>query len=144
MPKKQYQDIPTDYPICQHADCPRGARCLHQLVYQTLMERNTILRLINPGHCTKDGQCPHFRDSTPVTYARGFTGMQQHMFPEQYLTFMSILKSRFSHNPYYERRRGEIVLSPNEQKIVLNALRRAGVTEELKFDSYEENINWYD
>ena len=144
MPKKQYKDIPTDYPICQHTDCPRAAICLHQLAYQPLMERNEILQLINPGQCTKDDKCLHFRDSTPVTYARGFTGMQQRMFPDQYQTFMSILKRRFSHNPYYERRRGETALSPNEQKIVLNALRQAGVTEDIKFDSYEENVNWYD
>ncbi|MCC8171065.1 MAG: DUF6078 family protein [Parabacteroides sp.] len=144
MPKKHYKDIPPDYAVCQHSDCPRASVCLHQLVYQPLMERNETLRLINPRHCTKDDTCRHFRDAAPVTYARGFTGMQQHMFPGQYQTFMSILKRRFSHNPYYERRRGETALSPSEQKIVLDALRRAGVTEELKFDEYEENFNWYD
>ena len=47
-------------------------------------------------------------------------------------------------NPYFERRRGEFPLSPKEQRIVLNALRRVGVTEELRFDHYEESVNWYD
>ena len=46
--------------------------------------------------------------------------------------------------PYFERRRGEFPLSPKEQRIVLNALRRVGVTEELRFDHYEESVNWYD
>ena len=85
-----------------------------------------------------------FRDSAPVTYARGFTGMQSRMFPAQYQQFMSILMSHFGRNPYFERRRGEFPLSPKEQRIVLNALRRVGVTEELRFDHYEESVNWYD
>ncbi|MDR4037909.1 MAG: DUF6078 family protein, partial [Parabacteroides sp.] len=50
----------------------------------------------------------------------------------------------FGRNPYFERRRGEFPLSPKEQRIVLNALRRVGVTEELRFDHYEESVNWYD
>ena len=66
------------------------------------------------------------------------------MFPAQYQQFMSILMSHFGRNPYFERRRGESPLSPKEQRIVLNALRRVGVTEELRFDHYEESVNWYD
>lgn len=66
------------------------------------------------------------------------------MYPGQYQTFMSLLMREFSRNPYFERRRGETALSPKEQHIVLQALRKAGVTEDLKFDAYEENINWYD
>lgn len=104
----------------------------------------TVLRLLNPTLCTRDGACPYFRDSAPVTYARGFTGMQSRMFPAQYQQFMSILMSHFGRNPYFERRRGEFPLSPKEQRIVLNALRRVGVTEELRFDHYEESVNWYD
>lgn len=144
MPKKFYKDIPAEYPVCQYADCPRAATCLHQLVYQPLAERDAYLRLINPDRCTKNSQCPYYRDSTPVTYARGFTGMQKHMYPGQNQIFMSLLVREFSRNPYFERRRGETALSPKEQHIVLQALRKAGVTEDLKFDAYEENVNWYD
>lgn len=124
---------------------PRAGKCLHQIAYQPLIEQPaTVLRLLNPTLCTRDEACPYFRDSAPVTYARGFTGMQSRMFPAQYQQFMSILMSHFGRNPYFERRRGEFPLSPKEQRIVLNALRRVGVTEELRFDHYEESVNWYD
>lgn len=145
MPKELYNKIPADYAVCQHADCPRAGKCLRQIAYRPLIERpSQVLRLLNPTLCTCDEACPHFRDSAPVTYARGFTRMQSRMYPSQYQTFMSILKLRFGRNPYYERRKGEALLSPQEQKIVLNTLRRVGVTEEMKFDNYEEGINWYD
>ena len=145
MTKKLHKEIPIDYAVCQQQDCPRAGKCLHQIAYRPLIEQPaTVLRLLNPTLCTRDGACPYFRDSAPVTYARGFTGMQSRMFPAQYQQFMSILMSHFGRNPYFERRRGEFPLSPKEQRIVLNALRRVGVTEELRFDHYEESVNWYD
>lgn len=77
-------------------------------------------------------------------YARGFTNFQKRMFPDQYLKFMNQLIATFGRNAYFERRRGETALSPKEQAIVLKSLKKVGVTEELKFDKYEENLNWKD
>lgn len=144
MPKKFYKDVPYSYPVCLHDDCSRAATCLHQLAYQPLQEQIPILHLLNPQQCTKDGKCPHYRDSAPVRYARGFMGMQQKMYPGQYDIFMSALVSQFGRNPYFERRKGERPLSPKEQDIVRRALRKAGVTEQLDFDSYEDSIPWTD
>lgn len=144
MPKKLYKDAPRSYPVCLHADCPCAEKCLHQLAYQPLQEQIPILQLLNPRQCTKDSRCPHYRDSAPVRYARGFTGMQKRMYPGQYDIFMSTLVSQFGRNPYFERRKGERPLSPHEQEIVRRALRKAGVTAELDFDSYEESIPWTD
>ncbi|MDY5656083.1 MAG: DUF6078 family protein [Prevotella sp.] len=52
--------------------------------------------------------------------------------------------SKFGRNAYYERRRGDTALTPKEQRIVLDALKKVGVKEEVTFESYEENTNWYD
>jgi len=144
MPKRTYTSLPTDYPVCRHADCPLAATCLHQLAYPTLLGSQTILRLINPNQCSKDDKCKFYRDSNPVMYARGFTNFQKKMFPGQYQTFMITLIGKFGRNAYFERRRGETALSPKEQEIVLAALRKAGITDEMKFDAYEENVNRYD
>lgn len=144
MPKKQYTSLPPGYAVCQHSDCKMAKTCLHQMAYDKLMQTETYLNLINPGKCSKDEHCGFYRDSKPVLYARGFTNFQKRMFPDQYQEFMRLLIGRFSRNPYFERRRGETALPPKEQEIVLNALKQVGVTEEMEFDSYEENINWYD
>lgn len=151
MPKKQYTSLPSDYPVCQHSDCKMAGTCLHQLAYDQLRQTETYLRLLNPGKCgstcSPTGEeipCEYYRDNKPVIYARGFTNFQKRMFPDQYQNFMNLLIGKFSRNPYFERRRGETALPPKEQEIVLNALKQVGVTEEMKFDSYEENINWYD
>ncbi len=144
MPKRTYKDIPERYPVCLADDCPLAATCLHQLVLETLMQKETYLQLINPNQCSKDDTCPFYRNNQLVTYARGFTGFQKRMYPAQYHTFMNLLTSTFGRNGYFERRRGDTILSPKEQRIIREALKQAGVTEELQFDAYEELSNWYD
>lgn len=144
MPKKIYTNIPANYPVCVHDDCPQAATCLHHLAYVDLQKAQERLLLINPTMCKKDGNCTYYRGNQPVTYARGFTSFQKKMYPEQYQTFMNICLKRFSHNSYYERRRGDYALPPSEQKFILAALKKAGVKEEFKFDKYEQLVNWYD
>lgn len=144
MPKKPYTDLPDNYPVCQHADCPMSSSCLHYLAYAPLLAKEDYLHLINPGKCIKTDTCPYYRNNAPVTYARGFTNFQKRMYPSQYQQFMTICMGQFGRNPYFERRRGDYPLPPSEQQFILEALRQAGVTEEMQFDSYEQQINWYD
>lgn len=144
MSKRFYTTLPDGYAVCEHVDCPVASTCLHQIAYGILLEKEKYLRLINPGLCTKDGACTFYRDCKPVTYARGFTNFQRRMYPAQYQHFMTALIGKFGRNPYFERRRGATPLPPAEQHIVLNALKDAGVNEDMRFDKYEEHINWYD
>ena len=144
MPKKFYTSLPSGYAACLHADCPMAETCLHQIAYPMLLETNNILSVVNPYRCSKDAKCKFYRSNKPITYARGFAHFQKRMFPEQYDRFSMILISKFGRNAYYERRRGDTALTPKEQRIVLDALKAVGVTEEMKFESYEENTNWYD
>lgn len=136
--------MPENYPVCQFDKCKVAATCLHQLVFSKVMETNTVLHLLNPNMCSKTGNCRFYRNSEPVAYACGFTNFQMRMFPRQYQEFMEILKGVFGRNAYFERRNGTRAMSPQEQEIVLDALKEVGVTEDLRFDRYEENVNWND
>ncbi|WP_300725113.1 DUF6078 family protein [uncultured Bacteroides sp.] len=144
MIKKLKNTIPTDYATCLLGDCQQAGNCLRQLAYQAQTEKETFLRIINPNQCATDGKCPFYRNATPVRYAYGFTGIQKQMFPGQYDIFRTILSNHFGRNAYFQRRKGEIALSPNEQATVLKALKQAGVTEDLSFDRYENSYNWYE
>jgi hypothetical protein len=144
MITKLYTTAPAGYPVCVHSECPKAAECLHRIAFEELRTEMTYMRLLNPDHCTADDSCTNFRSNKPLRYARGFKQMQRHMYPDQYVRFMTILIMEFGRNPYYDRRRGVIPMPPEEQKLVLQVLKRVGVTEELKFDSYVDAINWYD
>lgn len=144
MPKKIYNDTPSEYPVCAHAACPQADTCLHHIAYREFMATAEYLRLINPNRCTPTSACSYYRNHQPVVYARGFMNFQNKMFPPQYAAFMAKCMERWSRNPFYERRRGSTLLSPAEQAFVLEKLREVGVSEELTFDGYEPHINWYD
>ena len=142
MPIKNKLTVPNNYPICEHHDCPMAASCLHQIAFATQIEQEEYLRLINPIKCTKDEECPYYRCSTPVKYARGFTNFQKHMFPQQYDQFMTTLILLFGRNQYFKRRRGVILLPPEEQEVIRLMLEKVGADSKMAFDKYEEHINW--
>lgn len=142
MPKKEYTSLPKDYPVCEHSSCPLAATCLHQTAYSTLLEHADYLRLINPTRCCKNEACTYYRDKKPVIFARGFTNFQKRMYPQQYDKFMTTLILHFGRNQYFKRRRGDILLPPEEQEVIRLMLEKVGADSKMDFDKYEEHINW--
>jgi len=142
MTAKICTEIPAGYHLCLHADCPMADSCLHQLAFRRHTELGMYLRLINPSLCTRQAGCPHYADSKPVRFAKGFTQMQKRMYPDQYDKFMTILICHFGRNQYFKRRRGDILISPEEQQAIKIALEKAGVSNPMDFDQYVETINW--
>ncbi len=142
--KKTHKDVPGDYPTCLHSDCPMASSCLRQTAYHRLLETERTLTLLNPCQCTKDETCPHYRSNVPVTFACGFTTFRDKMLPGQYAQFLNILSTKFGRRPYFKRRNGTYTLPPSEQEVILQALKKVGITEEFKFDRYEQLPNWND
>ena len=142
MTKNNKQTTPHDYPVCELQDCPMATTCLRQFAYTTMIENEEYLRLINPTKCSKDEACKYYRDKKPVVFARGFTNFQKQMFPQQYDKFMTTLVSHFGRNQYYKRRRGAILIPPEEQKVIRRVLEKVGADPKMDFDNYEEQINW--
>ena len=142
MSKKENTSLPTNYPVCEHSSCPMAATCLHQAAYSTLMEHEEYLRLINPARCSKDETCTYYRNKKPVVFARGFTNFQKRMYPQQYDQFMTTLCLHFGRNQYFKRRRGDILLPPEEQEVIRLMLEKVGADSKMDFDKYEEHINW--
>ena len=143
MPKILQTTIPYEFAACQHSDCPLSDTCLRQVAYKQLLNETDNFRIVNPSQCSKDDVCRYFRTKELVRYARGFTALQEHMYPGQYKLFKSALIRRFSRSTYFERRRGTRAMPPEEQALVLRTLRNVGVNENIDFDGYEEGINWY-
>lgn len=144
MPKKDNRTMPTTYAVCVHTDCSQATICLRRKAYEALTQTAEQMQLVNPKRCTKSADCPYFRDSTPVNYARGFKGMREHMYPAQYSAFKQMLMAAFGRNPFYQRQRGDYGLPPSEQETVRRALLKVGVNEDLDFDTYEEQCDWED
>ena len=134
--------IPEQYHLCMHTDCPKADSCLHQLAFRRHAELGSYLSLINPAQCNKGDDCPHFADAQPIRFAKGFTNFKTHMYPKQYDRFMHRLILHFGRNQYFMRRRGDIILSPDEQEIIRMVLKEVGVDSHFEFDEYIESVYW--
>lgn len=140
----QKLEVPHRYALRELADCPCSETCLHQLTYRQKVETERFLLLVNPRLCSKNRRCSFYRDSPPVTYARGFTQMQKRMYPGQYDSFKTKLIAQFGRNPYFERRNGTTLISPKEQDFIKQVVRQVGIEAEFAFDGYEQCLHWKD
>lgn len=86
-----------------------------------------------------EGNLPLFRPNKKVRYAAGFVSLLESLPHKQMLSVIPGLMRHFSRRTYYRVRKGERPLSPSEQQVVLNALKRCGVKEPKDFDAYSRS-----
>ena len=138
-----YTQVPYNFALCLHTQCPMASTCLRRLVWDTVPDSQEQLNVLNPSCTTPNDTCRHYRPSQKEVYARGFRGMQAQMLPGQYTKFSDKLIKYFSRNCYYERRRGDRLCSPKEIAYIREVLTSIGLPH-LEFDAYEERYNFVD
>lgn len=133
--------IPFNYPLCTKSECPKMRECLR---YIALTECNDVqVTIFNPKSIeTSESGCKHYVSATKVSYAKGMKkvmGMLPYNIHERAVTALS---QHFSERSYYRIRKGERLLSPNEQKAVRQIISQLGFTGEWDFDAYIEDYLW--
>lgn len=88
------------------------------------------------------GDCPFFRTSEKVRYAKGFMNLLDNLPYNKRRTVISLLIARFGQRTYYRIRKGERLLSPDEQRTVLNIIGQPEANIESAFDAYVEGYAW--
>lgn len=139
----RFSEVPQDYPLCINYQCPRASTCLRQLVAQEAADSIKFLMIINPKHqATLKKDCPYYRSSTKVRFAKGFMNIIENLTQKQIREVIPQLINRFSERTYYRIRKGERLLSPAEQQSVVNILKKYGAAEPIVFDDYIEGYEW--
>lgn len=144
-------NMPKDYIYCPVADevCPRARHCLRALAYRMLptMEQPAKpgpIRIVHPACQTtaKDG-CEYYREDTPVRFARGMTKLFDDIPHRLEADMRRRIMACFSCRSYYfQSRKGERLITPQEQQSIANVFRRAGLEAGPIFDSYIEEVYW--
>lgn len=141
--KIDFSEVPTSYAMCLNRECPKADTCLRQIAEQIIpsdIERWTI---ISPKFLASlDGACPHYRSSKKVRYAKGFLKILENLPHNQMRMVISQLTGCFGRRTFYRVRKGERLLSPDEQRMVLNVCKNCGATSIQEFDSYIEDYSW--
>ena len=134
-PTPAVQDIPHNYLYCFATDeaCPRAPHCLHataaRLRSQSERTDPPSLQSVSPVYIRKSAaRCRFFRDDTPVRFARGMTNMFEDLPLKQARIVRRQVMACFSCESYfYQSRKGERLITPDEQKAIEEVFHSAGV-----------------
>lgn len=146
------QDIPHGYAYCFAGKdtCPKAATCLRAIAARLLTESqeqqpqtiNTV-NAIYLEQLAAPASCPLYRSSEPLRYARGMTRLFDELPVKQASTIRFRVMACFSCERYfYHSRKGDRLISPEEQRKIANVFRAAGLGFTPQFDNYEYVIVW--
>lgn len=134
----------SGYILCFAEQCPKREKCLHWKVGQHLTGKYNYYHCINLLY--KDvatENCPCFRDSAKVKFAKGMTGTFTDDMPQRVEKYVrGTLINRQNRSYYFEYRNGKRLISPALQEEIRELFREAGWNEEVKFDGYVEDYAW--
>ena len=130
-----YSKVPHNFGLCAAADCPHADTCLRRIAYTHTPASVTFPPTLNPKTIeAMAGKCEYYRSNQKVRYAKGFVRTSG--------TFRYGLIGNWGIRRYYQKRKGETLLSPAEQQKVMALARKLGLQQEEYFDSYVEEYNW--
>ena len=133
------------YTVCYAGGCPRKEQCLRWLVGQQMPDTKSFSHCVNPrSQDVGTAQCPHYRSREKVRFAKGMMHIFNGDMPAKLKPFVrQHLIGSHCKTYYYEYRNGTQLISPAMQEEVRSLFREAGWNEEIHFDGYVEDYNWY-
>ena len=138
-----YSKVPHNFGLCATADCPHADTCLRRITYTHTPASVTFPPTLNPKTIeAMAGKCEYYRSNKKVHYAKGFVRTTEALAVSASGTFRYGLIGRWGIRRYYQKRKGETLLSPAEQQKVIALAKKLGLQQEEYFDSYVEEYNW--
>lgn len=133
--------IPFNYPLCTRTECPKAAECLRHIALTEIGDER--LTILNPRLLEMSSAgCRHYAPAKKVLYAKGMKKVMGQLPYNIHERTVTALSMHFSERSYYRIRKGERLLSPDEQKAVRQIIARFGFNNEWDFDSYVEDYLW--
>lgn len=146
---KSFNDVPHGFHLCLNGECPWKETCLRQIAMRLLPDGEEFVFMVNPNltahpEAKADGTpaCRFYKPLRTVTYARGFKAIEKQMTVQQFGRFRSYMLSNFGRNPFYERRKGNLALPPEEQDFIKHVMSAVGFVADNPFDTTEERVDW--
>ena len=138
------EKVPAYFACCFQQGCAKEATCLHKLACQYVQKEKQQIICINPLHVEgKEGEdCPCYKEAVRVLMARGFLRAIGTVPSAKVDDVAQQLSEKFNRAYYYRMRKGTMPLTPMQQEIVAKVLIKAGASQPVEFDAYEEDYLW--
>lgn len=146
------ENMPYEYAYCFATDkqCPQRKGCLHALIAELPLEasrnRSPVISSIDPRYIAtlkgKDG-CTFYRSSAFKQYARGMSQMYDEVPNKVVSEVRKKVQRCFTCRSYYfSSRKGERLISPDEQRQIAAVFQRLCPDIQPVYDSFEEAYEW--
>ena len=134
--KLKAKDIPGGYALCFNSDCVDKEKCMHYQAQLVAGERDKGAAVYPSAW--KDGKCRCFSEMKLVQNAWGFSQLYRNIPSYLRAEARRSVSALFGsgNGQYYRAHHGEIIVSPKQQKEIMEVLAKFGSTEGVKFDHY--------
>lgn len=141
--KLNYAEVPYDFGLCAIDGCSQGDTCLRQIAYNYAPANYPFLKMLSPKVAkVAADKCKYYCSNEKVRYAKGFKGTLGALPVRVSGTFRNRLVGSWGIRKYYQRRKGETLLGPAEQRQLIALAKELGVHLNEYFDGYVEEYNW--
>ena len=132
-----YSKVPHNFGLCATDTCPYTDTCLRRIAYTYAPSNNIFLYVLNPKAIESTaGKCKYYCSNKKVRYAKGFIHTAEAISVGQSGTFRYRLIGLWGIRRYYQKRKGETLLSPTEQQQVIANASNLGLQRQEYIDAY--------
>lgn len=138
-----FSRVPSWYVLCTNNSCPLKDNCLRHLAGKNAPDNLEIASCVMPK-TLKNGDCRWFDKITIDVWAAGFSHLYDKVMKKDYTTMRKAI-TNYLHGAkiYYEYKRGERALSPDEQQWIRDYVKSMGYDWEVEFDRFFEDYVYH-
>ncbi len=131
------------YLVCFVDQCPLHDHCLRWLVGQYVDIQPLAYNAINPRNPRIGGEhCEMFRNNQRIVMKSGFRNMYHEMPGYMEYRIRHLLIQTFGRKQYFEMRKGDRLITPEQQEQITAACRYHGWTGSIIYDGEQEDWLW--
>lgn len=135
-------DYPTKYLMCFNDGCTKAEECTHHVATQHIRPEVVMGMAVYPTMKNRM-VCPFFKKMRTIRAAWGFDAIFKDVKQREAPALRAAMKAYLGGNgQYYRYHHGELLLTPEQQKWIVDLFKNYGYSDGLAFDHYVDTIDW--
>ena len=131
-------DSIMEYAACPLASCKKSSTCIRYAAYLKAQAEKESYSILNTSKfTTTEAGCENYLTPVKQRMARGFKAIYETL-PKRNCHYFWTHTSFMNETSWYRAKRGDLLLTPEEQEALLAAFRVNGADMSIGFDGYVE------
>lgn len=138
-----YDEVPFTFGHCAVTTCPKRETCLRYIAWQHAPITKPFISLMNVRYLEGRGnRCDKYLSNEPIRYAKGFVKTLEQLPVKVFRAFHDRMLGQMGYRNFYLNRKGERLMSPEEQSHFIQTVESYGIKLEEYFDDFVEGYKW--